>query len=73
MEDKQKICDALCEAIQMTRAGSALTRLEYDADAEAVWAWIGDERYHRPINVACDSGLAVIVDVVRQFVMEVLL
>lgn len=73
-ENKQAICDKMCEAIQLTRAGgegNALVRLEYDAENEVVWPWFEDGRYYRAINVACDSGIAVITDIVKQFVKEV--
>ncbi len=74
MENKQAICDAMCEAIRLTRAGgsgNALVRLEFDPITEEVWPWFEDGRYYKPINVAMDSGIAIIMDIVKQFVREV--
>ena len=75
IENKQAICDAFCETLRLTRAAggtrNALVRLEYDAENEVVWPWFENGRYYHPVNVACDSGIAVILDIVRQFVREV--
>ena len=73
-ENKQAICDKMCEAIRLTRnggTGNALVRLEYDEEKEVVWPWFEDGRYYKPINVAMDSGTAIIMDIVKQFVKEV--
>ena len=74
IENEQAICDAFCETLRLTRAGgtgNALVRLEYDAENEVVWPWFENGRYYHPVNVACDSGIAIILDIVRQFVKEV--
>ena len=55
---KQTICDLLCKAIQQTAAGDDLVALRYDPVNEAYDA--------RQINVAKDSGWAMIKDIVRQ-------
>lgn len=77
MENKQKICDLMCAAIRETLAGgtgNALAELRYDPDTERVRPIFEDgtgaDGYY-DINVACDSGIAVIMDIVRQFVREV--
>lgn len=65
MEDKQKILDALCEALQQTRSQSDLVSLTYhrqSEDCEEVIVKYAD-RGTRRINVSLDSGLAMIRDV----------
>lgn len=63
-EDKEKICRLLCKVIQLTRGGSDLLALEYDAKYEIVAAHFEDGC--RTINVAGDSGMAMIRDIVRR-------
>lgn len=62
-EDKQKILDLLVPALQATRDQADLTALEYDAGHELVTA-----RYTggtKTVNVAMDSGIAMIRDVLK--------
>lgn len=65
MEDKQKICDLLLPALQATRELHDLAGLKYDAECELVIAVFGS-RYKRVANVAADSGVAMIRDILRQ-------
>lgn len=61
-EDKQKILDLLLLALQKTRDAYDLISLVYDAEKELVTAtFIGGGK--RLINVAMDSGTAMIRDV----------
>ena len=64
-ENKQKTMDLLLAAIQSTRAGEDVTALRYDGLTETVHVdfWSGKDR--RIINVAMDSGWAMIKDVVN--------
>lgn len=79
-EDKQKICDAICIALKTTSnaggSGNPLEELKY------IKANNGME-YVRPIfqdgtgidgyydvNVTCDSGTAMFIDIARQFVAK---
>lgn len=66
-EDKQKICDLLLPALQATRGGSKLVNLIYAADPkkETVMAEFQGGR-KRVADVTCDSGTALIYDVMRQ-------
>ena len=65
MENKQEICDRLLLALQKTRAMNDLKDLDYHVwPEEEVWAVFRDG-YQKKINVACDSGLAMIKDVIR--------
>lgn len=62
-EDKNKICKLLCKVLQLTRGASDLTSLEYDAEHEIVTA--NFEGGSKRINVAMDSGTAMIRDIVN--------
>ena len=69
MENKQAICDQMCAAIRLTRNGStgnALKELRYIQEKEVVRPIFEDgtgEDGWYDINVACDSGSAMIVDI----------
>ena len=67
MEDKQKILDLLLPALQATRNLADLVGLEYREDRELVYA-----KFVRSAcmlaNVACDSGTALIRDVIGQII-----
>lgn len=62
-EDKQAICDALCKALQLTRSGSDISKIEYHAEGEYVTVYYTSG--HININVAFDSGIAMIRDILR--------
>lgn len=62
-ENKQSICNALCEALQLTRAYYDLQELIYNAEAETVDAVFSGGTI--TINVAMDSGAAMIRDICR--------
>ena len=61
---KHDICRALLPVLRMTRALRDLEDLEYHGDTEEVHAVFGCG-YTKKINVACDSGLAMIKDIVN--------
>lgn len=63
MEDKQKIMNLLCRALQATRNASDLISLTYLPHEDSVIARFQHGR--REINVAMDSGTAMIRDVVN--------
>lgn len=62
-EDKQAICNALCTALQLTRSGSDISKIEYHAESEYVTVYYTTG--HININVALDSGAAMIRDIMR--------
>ena len=64
MENKQLICDYLLKTLQNTRNQSDLIQLMYDPDYEIVIA-IWDNGALKHINVAMDSGTAMIRDIMR--------
>ena len=63
MEDKQRILNKLCKALQETDNASDLISLTYLPHDESVIARFQHGR--REINVAMDSGTAMIRDVVN--------
>lgn len=62
---KHDICRALLPVLRMTRALRDLQDLEYHGDTEEVHA-VFRGGYTKKINVACDSGLAMIKDIVNK-------
>ena len=67
MENKQRILDLLLPALQETRNLHDLVELEYRADRKLVYAKFASGNY-KIVNVAMDSGTAMICDVVHQIV-----
>lgn len=63
-ENKQEICNNLLRALQRTRNCYDVIDLEYDPDKDEVSATF-ESGLVRHINVECDSGTALIMDVVR--------
>ena len=81
-EDKALILQKLCETLQITRNMSNLVSLEYVKNCgtyeEAALATVLREviddddnivtrKCHELINISCDSGTAIIKDVLRHF------
>ena len=84
VEDKKAICDAMCEALRKTSAAgnpinNALVELRYMTKEEGgryeetvrpiFENGCGENGYY-DINVSCDSGIAVIMDIMNQFVRK---
>ena len=64
MENKQKICDLLCDALRLTDAYGDIEMIAYNESKETV-AVVFESGYTRNINVAMDSGMSMIRDIVR--------
>ena len=65
-ENKQAILDALKVTLNLTRAGDDITALNYDKEREEVQVHFNNSSFAaRRINVAADSGIAMIRDVMR--------
>ena len=63
MESKQDILDALTECLKLTRDQHDLEAMIYDDVLETVTvAW---QHGAQIVNVACDSGIAMIRDVLN--------
>ncbi len=64
MEDKQKICDLLADTLRATSNAWDVKSLTYDKGKEIVEVrFVGGG--NRRINVAMDSGTAMIRDIVN--------
>ena len=66
-EDRQQICDALLPALQLTRNLYDLMELKYGADREIVTGFF-ENGCRKEVNVACDSGTAMIRDICKWLV-----
>lgn len=64
-ENKQEICKALVPVLRMTRNLCDLVDLDYDPDLELVTATF-DTGSTKVANVACDSGISMICDIICQ-------
>lgn len=65
-EDKQAICDALCKTLKLTRDYCDIQQLEYcKCNHEEIVSVIFSDYSFRDINVSCDSGTALIRDVLK--------
>jgi len=62
-EDKETICRLLCEVLQKTRGCSDLLSLNLEHEDEIVTATF--KSGSQKINIACDSGMAMIRDIVN--------
>ena len=63
LEDKQAICDQLCKALQLTNGFSHIALITYDEKSER--CRIHFAHGFRDVNVAMDSGEAMIRDIMR--------
>ena len=63
-ENKQIICDLLLKTCQATRGAADLVTFEFDKETEIVTATFASGGQRR-INVACDSGTAMIRDIMK--------
>lgn len=63
-EDKFEIIKALSKALMMTRAGENILYIVYEAGHEEVQIKFING-YEKHVNVECDSGIAMIRDVVN--------
>lgn len=65
MEDKQAICDALCKTLNLTRAGSDIKAIWHDNEKEEATV-VYQNGYEICINVAADSGIAMMRDILKR-------
>ena len=64
---EQEVLDKLLPVLQMTEHLHDLMELEYRGDRELVYAKFASG-YQKIANVALDSDVAMIVDVIRQII-----
>lgn len=66
-ENRQEILDALLPALKLTRAGQFVESLTI---VEKYWVKIAESadgmRFTHCVNIGCDSGAAMILDIVRE-------
>lgn len=67
MENKQAICKALVEVLQMTSNLYDVIDLEYDEEHEIVIATFAGGRT-KTANVRMDSGTSMIKDIISQII-----
>lgn len=81
-ENKQEICNAFLKTLQLTRAAGVeeynpLVELRYiqkengDEIVRPIFADGNGENGYYDVNVTCDSGIAVLIDVMKWFVGKV--
>ena len=80
-ENKQEICNAICDALRLTSnagTGNALKELRYLPEGNGRYSEVvrpifedgtGENGWY-DINVSCDSGTAVIIDITNQFIKK---
>lgn len=80
MENKQNICDAICNALKATTAagnGNALAELQYivkdngDELVRPVFENGAGKNGYYDVNVSGDSGIGMWLDITEQFVRKV--
>lgn len=90
-EDKQKICDKICETLQQTRQfrigigenglkelryivkGATLEpNVRYPETVRPIFEDGTGENGYYDINVSCDSGTAMFIDITRQFIEPII-
>ena len=64
MENKSIICQLLLSAVRSTRAGSDVDAIIYDDEQEVATIYY-DNGYSKAVNVACDSGIAMMRDILE--------
>lgn len=64
MEDKKEIVMLLKHLLRATRAGADIEQMELGDNGETVRVTFNNQCV-RDINIACDSGIAIIVDVAK--------
>lgn len=64
MEDKKEIVMLLKHLLRATRAGADIEQMELDDDGETVRITFNNQ-CAKNVNIACDSGIAMIMDVAR--------
>ncbi len=62
MEDKKEIVMLLKHLLQATRAGKEIEQMELSGNGEMIYISFRNKCV-RNVNVACDSGIAMILDV----------
>ena len=70
-EDKAVITQALFQALKTTVEGVNLAEMKYQelGNGDELVTLIYDNGYRKTVNVSCDSGVALMKDVLREIVL----
>ena len=66
-EDKEEIIKWLLATLKLTVAGVNISDIKYEqlANGDEIAVIIYDNGYRRPVNISCDSGIALMRDILR--------
>ena len=66
-EDKSYICQVILGALKATVAGLDIADIKYEqlTNGDELAVIIYDNGYRKPVNVSCDSGIAMMRDILR--------
>ena len=66
-EDKQTIINYLFQTLKQTVAGVGLEAIRYEqlTNGDEIAILIYDNGYHKSVNITCDSGVALMRDILR--------
>ena len=70
-EDKEVVTQALFQALKTTVEGVNLAEMKYQQleNNDELVTLIYDNGYRKTVNVSCDSGVALMKDVLREIVL----
>lgn len=66
-EDKEEIIKWLLATLKLTVAGVDISDIKYEplANGDELAVIIYDNGFRRPVNISCDSGIALMRDILR--------
>lgn len=66
-EDKQEIINWLFQTLKQTVAGVGLEAIKYEAlsNGDEIAVLMYDNGYRKSVNISCDSGVALMRDILR--------
>lgn len=66
-EDKQNVINYLFQALKQTVAGVGLDAIRYEqlTNGDEIAVLMYDNGYRKSVNISCDSGLALMRDILR--------
>lgn len=66
-EDKQNIINYLFQTLKQTVAGVGLESIRYEqlSNGDEIAVLMYDNGYRKSVNISCDSGLALMRDILR--------
>ena len=66
-EDKQEIINWLFQTLKQTVAGDGLESIKYEQlnNGDEIAVLMYDNGYRKSVNISCDSGIALMRDILR--------